>query len=495
MSIQKILIANRGEIAVRIIRTARDLGIKTVAVFAENDKRSLHVTLADESFSLGDGPLDQTYLNIEKIITAVEKTNADAVHPGYGFLSENPHFAIAIERAQIHFIGPPASAIETMGHKVKARSMMMENNIPVVPGSDTLNTVEELKDFIDQVGFPVLLKASAGGGGRGMRQIHNLDEVESSFESCRREAKSFFNDDRVFCEKLVKNPRHIEFQILLDKHGQGVHLFERDCSIQRRHQKLFEEAPSMYLNEEQRNKMGQMAVQAGLAVGYVGAGTVEFICESPDQAWFMEMNTRIQVEHPVTEMITGIDLIAEQIHVANNKPLQWKQKDLSFHGWAMEARVNAEDPSQDFRPCPGLMERVSLPHGPFIRVDSHLYSGYSIPENYDSMVAKILAWGRTREEANARLQRALKECEFSKPTTCSFHLKLLQHHDFQKGQFSTNFISENTAELQGAHPETIPSHIESVLSACAATPQKSSKPLQGSTKSWQDTAHQHGVLQ
>jgi acetyl-CoA carboxylase biotin carboxylase subunit len=448
---RRVLIANRGEIAVRIIRTLRDMGIQSVAVYSDADAQSLHVAMADYAIRLPGVTSAETYLQIPLLIQAINESQADAVHPGYGFLSENADFAEQIYRqTKAKFIGPSPQAIRSMGDKLTAKKVMQEQHIPVVPGSDgPIQSLQEVESLASKIGFPVILKASAGGGGRGIRIVYQKEELKEAFEACTREAQAYFGNPSVFCERYVANPRHIEFQVLCDEHGKGVHLFERDCSIQRRAQKLFEEAPSSYLNEEQRVKFGAIAVKAAAAVGYAGVGTVEFICESPERVYFMEMNTRIQVEHPVTELITGVDLIKEQIKVAMGQPLTLTQDSLKIHGWSMEARINAEDPLKGFAPSPGYVERLRLPSGPHVRVDSHLYQGYEIPAYYDSMVAKVIVWGQTREEARQRMLRSLKEVQISGvTTTVRFHEALLNHPQFSSGDFSTTFIEEKKQELQ-----------------------------------------------
>jgi len=442
--IKRLLIANRGEIAVRIIRAARDLGIESVVVYADPDQSGMAVRLADFAVRLpGTTPAD-TYLNIPKIIAAVKASGADAVHPGYGFISENADFAEAVAQAGAVFVGPPVKAMRLMGDKIEAKALMIANNVPVVPGADhPLKSVEELQTYAKKIGYPMILKAAAGGGGRGMRVVRHDADLAEAFAACSREALSYFGNAAVFCERYIDDPRHIEFQVLFDGHGNGVHLFERDCSIQRRHQKLIEEAPSSYLTPALRDKLGEFAVRAAAAAGYAGAGTVEFICESPEKAYFMEMNTRIQVEHPVTEEITGVDLIAMQLRIAGGEKLPFSQKDLKIRGWAFEARINAEDPAQEFAPSPGCVSTIIMPAGPGVRVDTHLYPGYTIPQQYDSMVAKLIVWGETREVASARLQRALGEIRISGvPTTAKFHEAILTHPDFKRGTFTTRFIED-----------------------------------------------------
>jgi acetyl-CoA carboxylase biotin carboxylase subunit len=442
--ISRVLIANRGEIAVRIIRACRERGISTVAVYSTADRASEHVRMADASVHLPGNTSAETYLNIPALTAAIKASGADAVHPGYGFLSESETFAAAVTEAGAKFIGPPPEAMHRMGDKIEAKRIMRAHKVPTVPGSqEALSSVEDLQKHAKEIGYPMILKAAAGGGGRGMRVVRSDADLAESFAACAREAAAWFGNPAVFCERYIENPRHIEVQVLFDEHGSGVHLFERDCSIQRRHQKLIEEAPSCYLNHEQRMHLGEIAVRAAAAAGYQSAGTVEFICESPDRAYFMEMNTRIQVEHPVTEMITGIDLIAMQLAVASGEPLPFKQSDITLRGWAFEARINAEDPARGFAPAPGLVTALNLPGGPGVRVDTHLYSGYEIPPQYDSMIAKLIVTGRDRDDALSRLGRALREIRVEGvPTTAAFHEALISHPDFRRGVFTTRFLEE-----------------------------------------------------
>lgn len=441
---KRVLVANRGEIAVRIIRTLRDLGIESVAIYSDSDRNSLHVSLADYAMALNGQDSKETYLNIPKIIACAQESGADAVHPGYGFLAENANFAEALAKSSIKFIGPSAFAIRTMGDKVGARKLMQKSGVPIVPGSqDSLADLAELEEVVRQIGFPVILKAAGGGGGRGMRIVHNANELQESFEACRREAEVAFANPAIFCERYLQNPRHIEFQILCDKEGQGVHLFERECSVQRRHQKLFEEAPSHFLNAEQREHYGKIAVKAAQAVQYEGTGTIEFIGENPDHLYFMEMNTRIQVEHTVTEMITGLDIVAEQIKIAAGHRLPYQQTDLKHTGWSLEARINAEDPSRNFMPHSGRVTDLKIPMGPHVRIDTHLYPGCEIPPHYDSLLMKLIVWGPTRKEAIARMRRCLNELVIKGiPSTIAFHEALLAHQDFIDGNFSTAFLEK-----------------------------------------------------
>lgn len=443
MMFHKVLVANRGEIAVRIIRACKELGIYTVAVYSEADKDSLHVQLADEAYCIGPTASKDSYLNFANIISVAKLTEADSIHPGYGFLAENADFAEACQSFQLEFIGPTSDAIQKMGEKSVAKETMKKAGVPVVPGSDGLvEQIEEAVKIADEIGYPVIIKATAGGGGKGMRVAYNQQDLKKSFSMARQEAEKAFGNSGVYIEKYLENPRHIEIQVLADKHGNVAHLGERDCSIQRRHQKLVEEAPSPALTDELRQKMGQAAVQAAKSVHYHGAGTVEFLLEN-NQFYFMEMNTRIQVEHPVTEWITGIDLIKEQIKVAAGEPLSFTQEEIQFNGWAMECRINAENPAKNFMPSPGKIQFYLPPGGIGVRVDSSVYPGYSISPFYDSMIAKLIVWGRNRDEVINRMKRALNEFAIDGiHTTIPFHLKLLEHELFQKGEFDTKFLEK-----------------------------------------------------
>ena len=444
MKFQKILVANRGEIAVRIIRACRELGIATVAVYSEADRDALHVRLADEAYCIGPTPAKDSYLNITNIMSVATLTECDAIHPGYGFLAENADFAEICETCDITFIGPSAAAISRMGDKAAARETMKNADVPVIPGSDGL--VEDVADaarVAREIGYPVVIKATAGGGGRGIRIVRNEEELVREMETARQEARAAFSNDGVYLEKYLTGMKHVEIQIMADRYGNVCHLGERDCSIQRRRQKLVEEAPCPVMTPELRERMGQAAIRAARAVDYVGAGTVEFLLGPDGQFYFMEMNTRIQVEHPVTEMITGIDLIKEMILVAEGEPLSFSQDQVKFDGWAIECRINAEDPDRNFMPSPGRVEFYLPPGGPGVRVDSAVYPQYVIPPNYDSMVAKLIVWGPTREEAIARARRALGEflVEGVK-TTIPFHLKLLDHPEFRRGTFDIKFLED-----------------------------------------------------
>ena len=450
MKFQRVLVANRGEIAVRILRCLRQMGIESVAIYAQDDRHSYHVKLADYAIFLPESTSQSPYLDIPTVCGAIRASGAQAVHPGYGFLSENPAFAEAVEELGIQFIGPPAKALHQMGDKIEAKTLVRSLDIPTVPGDlCELHDVAQVIEIAKRIGFPVILKASAGGGGRGMRVVTQEKDLASAYETCRREAQSYFGNPAVFCERFMENPRHIEVQILRDTHGNGVHLFERDCSIQRRNQKLLEEAPSLYLSPAQRAELGARAVKIAAAVDYCGAGTVEFICESPTQVYFMEMNPRIQVEHPVTEMITGVDLIEAQIRIAQGEPLSFSQADLCVHGHAIEVRINAEDTEQGFIPTSGTVSALQLPGGPFVRTDTHLYTGYALPTRYDSMLAKVIAWGPTRQAALTCLLRALQELRIDGVTTTTrFHERLLQHPVFQSAAFTTKFLQEYASDFE-----------------------------------------------
>ncbi|MDI3256610.1 MAG: acetyl-CoA carboxylase biotin carboxylase subunit [Kyrpidia sp.] len=439
---KKILIANRGEIAVRIIRACRELGIETVAVYSEADRDALHVQMADGAYCIGPTPSKQSYLNIASIMSLATKTRVDAIHPGYGFLAENSDFAEICEACNITFIGPPASAIEKMGDKSVAKETMKRAGVPTVPGTDgLLEHAEEALRVAEKIGYPVMIKATAGGGGKGMRAAGGPEELIKGVEMARAEAETAFGNPGVYLEKLIEEPRHVEIQVMADRHGHAVYLGERDCSIQRRHQKLIEEAPCPVLTPELRREMGEAAVRAALAVEYAGAGTVEFLLDKDGRFYFMEMNTRIQVEHPVTEWITGYDLIREQILVAAGEPLSMAQEDVRLRGWAIECRINAEDPDRNFMPSPGVIEEYLPPGGIGVRVDSAAYPGYRVSPFYDSMIAKLIVWAPTRLQAIARMKRALSEFRIvGIKTTIPFHLKVLDHPAFIEGNVNTKFL-------------------------------------------------------
>jgi len=439
---KKILIANRGEIALRIIRACREMNIGTVAVFSEADRDSLHVLWADEAYCIGPAPSNKSYLNIANIISAAIISGAEAIHPGYGFLAENPDFAEACTSSGIVFIGPSPNAIQKLGDKALARDTMRGVGVPVIPGLEgTIKDIDHALQVAEEIGYPVIIKASAGGGGRGMRVVQNSKELAGAVNMAKAEALSAFDSDEVYMEKYVEEPRHIEIQILGDQHGNLIHLGERDCSIQRRNQKVLEESPSLALTPQLREEMGQMALRAARAVGYYNAGTVEFLLDKNNNYYFMEMNTRIQVEHPVTELVTGIDLVKEQIRIAAGEKLSITQEQVSMRGHAIECRINAEDPGRNFMPSPGKITNYMVPGGPGVRFDSAVYSGYVIPPHYDSMIGKLLVWGYNREEAISRMQRALDELVIEGVnTTIPLHQKILKNAFFRRGEIYTNFL-------------------------------------------------------
>jgi acetyl-CoA carboxylase biotin carboxylase subunit len=444
----KILIANRGEIALRIIRACREMGIRTVAVFSEADRNSLHVRFADEAICIGKAASSSSYLNIPAIISAAEITDVEAIHPGYGFLAENPHFAEICESCKITFIGPTPENIRLMGDKMAARSTMQKAGLPIVPGSrDAIKNKEEALRIAKSIGYPVIIKAAAGGGGKGMRVCHNDLTLISSLMTAQAEAEANFGNSSVYIEKYIDKPRHIEIQILADKYGHLLHLGERDCSIQRRHQKLLEESPSPAVDEKLRKRLGEAALKGIRAVGYVSAGTIEFLLDSKNNFYFMEMNTRIQVEHPVTEMVTGLDLIKEQIRIAAGEKIKLRQEDVKIRGAAIECRINAEDFENNFLPCPGKIEMLILPGGPGVRVDTHIYPGYEISPYYDSLVAKLITYGRSRQEAIRKMHRALLEFHIAPiKSTVPFHLRIMENPLFLKGEVSTHFVQEMLKE-------------------------------------------------
>jgi acetyl-CoA carboxylase, biotin carboxylase subunit len=444
MQFSKLLIANRGEIALRIIRTCEEMGIATVAVHSTVDRHALHVQLADEAVCIGEAQSSQSYLNIPNIIAAAITHNVTAIHPGYGFLAENARFAEICADHNLIFVGPSPDSIRAMGDKSTAKDTMKRVGVPTVPGSDgLLDDEKQALAIATEIGYPVIIKATAGGGGRGMRLVREASEFSKAFQAAQAEAGAAFGNTGVYLEKFIECPRHIEFQILADTQGNVVHLGERDCSIQRRHQKLLEESPSPALSQLLREKMGQAAVLAAQAINYVGAGTVEFLLDASGSFYFMEMNTRIQVEHPVTEMITGLDLIAAQLRVAMGEALGFTQEQIQFRGHAIECRINAEDPDHNFRPAAGKINGYLPPGGFGVRMDSHIYTDYSIPPYYDSLIGKLIVWGRDRETAIRRMQRALRECAITGlPTTIPFHQKIMQNPEFQKGKVYTNFVEQ-----------------------------------------------------
>lgn len=445
--VKKILIANRGEIAVRIIRACREMGIETVAVYSEADREALHTQLADEAYCIGPAPSAQSYLKMENIISATMISGADAIHPGFGFLSENSKFAQLCEHCNITFIGPPSEVIEKLGDKSEARNTMTDAGVPVIPGSkEPVSDAAAGKEIAEAIGYPVMVKAALGGGGKGMRPVRNAEEFESGFQSARKEALNAFGDGTMYIERLIEQPRHIEFQILADKKGNVIHLGERDCSVQRNHQKMIEESPSPVMNDELRRQMGEAAVKAAKAAHYVNAGTIEFLLEKTGRFYFMEMNTRIQVEHPVTEWVTGIDLIKEQIRIASGELLSFAQEDIRLNGHAIECRINAENPEKGFRPSPGLIKDMYLPGGKGVRIDSAIYSGYSIPPYYDSMIAKLIVHAGNREEAILKMRSALGEIIIEGiDTNVDYQYELMDHADYRSGNIDIEFIERLTA--------------------------------------------------
>ena len=439
---KKVLIANRGEVAVRIIRACREIGIPTVAVYSQADANSLHVSLATEAYCIGPNESSKSYLNIPAIISAALVSGADAIHPGYGFMSERADFAEICEEHNIKFIGPSPESMKLMGDKATARKTMASKNVPITPGTGIITDIEEAKKSAEKFGYPVIVKATAGGGGKGMRVANNAQELEQNITLCRQEAEKFFGNPDVYMEKYLVNPRHIEVQIIADKFGNVVHLGERDCSIQRRHQKLVEEAPSPAVSEDVRKKLGEAAVRAALAAKYEGVGTIEFLLDKDKNFYFMEMNTRLQVEHGISEMISNIDIVREQINIAAGNPLSFKQEDIKLYGHAIECRINAEDPERNFLPAPGEINGYIPPGGFGVRVDSHVYSGYKIPPYYDSLISKVMCWAPTREEARRRMYRALKEYVITGvKTTLPFYQDLIEDEVFISGNFDTGFMN------------------------------------------------------
>ncbi len=465
--IKKILVANRGEIAIRVIRTCREMGIKSVAVYSEADRASLHVRFADEAYYIGPAPSNESYLVIDNIIDAAKKSGADAIHPGYGFLSENAEFSERCEKEGIIFIGPSAYAINTMGDKITARKKMQSANVPVVPGTtEPITDLDKAVEIINEMGLPVMIKASAGGGGKGMRLVTKEEEIVPAVTSAKSEAFAAFSNDEVYIEKYINSPHHIEFQIVADKHGNCVHLFERECSVQRRHQKVVEETPSPIMTEKVRDDMGEHAVAAAMAVNYSGAGTIEFIVDDELNYYFLEMNTRLQVEHPVTEMVVGVDLVKTQINIANGEELDFKQEDLKQTGHAIEVRIYAEDSDNNFMPNPGTIEHMTEPLGLGVRHDGYVYTGYEIPIYYDPMISKLIVWAPTRPEAIERMKRALYTYKITGiKTSIPFLYRILDVPDFINGRYNTHFIQDNEKYLL---PPKKDSQQEEDLSAIAA---------------------------
>lgn len=442
--LKKILIANRGEIAVRVIRACREMGIATVAVYSDIDKDALHTQLADEAVCIGSAMPKDSYLNMANILSACVLTGADAIHPGFGFLSENSKFAKMCRECNIKFIGPDYETIDFIGDKAKAREIMKFSDVPVVPGYEgEIRDENHALELAKEIGYPIMIKASAGGGGKGIRIAFNDEEFLMGFKTAKAEAKACFGNDTLYLEKYVQKPKHIEFQILADEHGNVIHLGERECSMQRKNQKVLEEAPSNVLNEELREKMGEIAKRAALAVDYKNAGTIEFLFDKDNNFYFMEMNTRIQVEHPITEMITGIDIVKEQIRITSGEKLRFTQDDIKLKGHAIECRVNAEDPDHDFRPCPGKIEELCIPGGMGVRIDSAIYCGYKIPHCYDSMIAKVITFGNDRDEAIVKMRRALSEFAVGGVVTnINFDLSILETEEFLRGEYDTSFLAE-----------------------------------------------------
>ncbi len=449
--IKKVLIANRGEIAVRVMRTCKELGYKTVAVYSEADRNALHTRFADEAYCVGPAPSRESYLVQENIIRAAKESGADAIHPGYGFLSENASFVRACDKAGITFVGPPASAMDAMGEKTRARANMVKAGVPVVPGAtEPFKTMEAAKAFADSIGYPVMLKAAGGGGGKGMRRVEKSADIESAWRIARSEAMSAFGNDAIYIEKFLDQPHHIEIQVFADQHGNCIHLNERECSAQRRNQKVVEEAPSPIITPQMRQAMGEVAVRAAKAVGYVGAGTIEFLVDSSRNFYFLEMNTRLQVEHPVTEWVMGVDLVAWQFHVAEGGILPMLEPKAP-HGHAIEVRVYAEDPATNFMPSPGLLQAIRVPSGPSVRDDSGVYPGYTVPNVYDPMISKFSVWGPTRPEAILRMKRALQEYVVKGITTNIRYLQhIIEHPDFVRGDYDTGFLGREHQKLLGS---------------------------------------------
>jgi acetyl-CoA carboxylase, biotin carboxylase subunit len=476
---KKILIANRGEIAVRVMRACREMGIRTVAVYSDADRTSLHVRYADEALHIGAAASTESYLRLDRILGAARESGADAIHPGYGFLAENPDLARACQKAGIVFIGPPAEAMELMGSKTASRRAALEARLPVVPGTDrNLETFDEVKRLASEIGFPVMLKASAGGGGKGLRMVRTPGELESAYRTARTEAQNAFNDPSVYLEKYIEHPRHVEIQVLGDHHGNLIYLGERECSLQRRHQKVVEECPSPLVDEALRRRMGETAVRIATLAGYTNAGTVEFLVDRNRDFYFLEMNTRLQVEHPVTELVTGVDLVKEQLRIAAGERLNLRQEDVRMRGWAIECRIYAEDPANNFFPSPGVITYLRPPAGPGVRVDSGSYVGWRVPLEYDPLLAKLVVYGDTRSSAIARLERALGEYEVSGiRTNIPFFRSLTAHPDFVAGRLDTGFIDRFLAEgfppQEKADPEA---DVVAMLAAALESRRDASRP-------------------
>jgi acetyl-CoA carboxylase biotin carboxylase subunit len=495
---KKVLIANRGEIAVRAIRACRELGVGTVAVYSEADREALHVRMADEAYCIGPPAARESYLVTEKLIDVARRSGAEAVHPGYGFLSERAHFAEACAAAGLVFIGPSPSAIEAMGDKVEARKRMSAAKVPIVPGSEsTLESEEEIVSTALAIGFPVMLKAAAGGGGKGMRLVESEQAIRAAARAARNEARNAFGDDRIYVERFVDSPRHVEVQVLGDTHGNVVHVYERECSIQRRHQKVIEESPSPALDAATREAMGSVAVQAAKAVEYVGAGTIEFLVDSKRNFYFLEMNTRIQVEHPITEMVTGVDLVRTQIEIAAGGRLPFRQDEIHQRGWAIECRVYAEDPENNFLPAPGKITCLREPGGLGIRNDTGVYEGFEVSIHYDPMISKLVAWGTTRMEAISRMERALSEYVVHGPTTnIEFHRWILRHPRFRSGDFDTRFIQQEFHGLpaRGEGLERVAIAAAAIVALNGDTPPVTTAvPQPAAASPWRAAARREGV--
>jgi acetyl-CoA carboxylase biotin carboxylase subunit len=489
---KKVLIANRGEIAVRIIRACRDLGISTVAVYSDADRRSLHVALADEAYHIGGSAPTESYLNKEKIIDAAKKSGAEAIHPGFGFLSENESFADMCEKSGIVFIGPSPEAIRLMGDKITARKIAHDVKVPLVPGSDGAVSDVEASVIADDIGYPVMIKASAGGGGKGMRLVRSKDDFESSLRMARSEARSAFGDDSVFVERFIERPRHIEIQIIADLEGNTLYLFERECSIQRRHQKVIEEAPSSAISSRTRKKMGEVAVRIAKAVKYKGAGTIEFIMDQKQNFYFLEMNTRVQVEHPVTEMITGFDIVKWMIRIAAGEKLPFKQKNIVMKGHALECRVYAENPETNFLPSPGVIEYLRTPSGPGIRNDSSIYNGCEITPYYDPMLSKLIVWADTREAAIRKMESALREyIVLGVKTNIGFLIRVMNNDEFRKGKIDTGFIERHPELLKPPVLQIEPALIAAALSM--SSPESAGQPAQKPSSNWKLFGRRSGV--
>jgi acetyl-CoA carboxylase biotin carboxylase subunit len=488
---KKVLVANRGEIAVRIIRACRELGLETVAVFSEADRNALHVRYADEAYLIGPAPSRESYLRADKIFDVAKKSGADAIHPGYGFLAEREDFAEKCAELGIKFIGPKPSSIAAMGDKGQARATVIKAGVPVVPGTEDVGnmTDDDLLRIAPTIGFPLLIKATAGGGGKGMREVRNIEEMSTLLQSARREAESAFGDGNVYLEKLIEGARHIEFQIIADSFGNVIHLGERECSIQRRHQKLLEEAPSAYLDDDMRAKMGSIAVKSAQAVDYINAGTIEFLVDKDRNFYFLEMNTRLQVEHPITEMVTGVDIVAEQIRIARGRQLSYTQDQIKINGHAIECRINAEDPFNGFLPSTGRITHSLIPTGPGVRVDTGVYPGFEITPFYDPMIAKLIVWGETRAQAILRMRRALEEYRIvGVRTNIPFHQTLMDSHRFMAGQFDTRFVEERFSMDDAVEARASSAEIAAIL-ATLVEHQQSERSAQVVRRNERDTSN------